>query len=353
MDFLSTTYLGNTVRAWIVALVLAQATFLFLRLIAVKAVGRLGRTAAATRNHWDDVIASALGATKSPLLLLIAAFVGANTLAMPGRWAGLLRSMTIIALLFQAGFWLSAGLTKWVAARADVLAADRPGEVMTMAIVGVTTKLVLWSMVVLLALDNMGVDVTALVAGLGIGGVAVALAAQNILGDLFASLSIVLDKPFVLGDFLVVGDFLGSVEAIGLKTTRVRSLSGEQVVFSNNDLLTSRIRNYGRMYERRVLFKIGVTYQTPRDRLREIPGLIREAIEAEGDETVRFDRAHMASYGDYALVFEVVYYLLSPNYNVHMDAQQEVFFRIHEAFEEREIEFAYPTQTLIVERSGE
>jgi small-conductance mechanosensitive channel len=202
----------------------------------------------------------------------------------------------------------------------------------------------------LLILDNLGIDITALVAGLGVGGIAVALAVQNILGDLFASLSIVLDKPFAVGDFIIIDDYLGSVEHVGLKTTRLRSLSGEQLVMSNADLLSSRIRNYGRMYERRIVFSLGVTYQTPRDKLKKIPGIIRDAVEAQ-DQT-RFDRSHFKGYGSFSLDFETVYHVLQPDYNLYMDIQQAVNFAIHERFEAEGIEFAYPTQTLFVERGG-
>jgi small-conductance mechanosensitive channel len=215
---------------------------------------------------------------------------------------------------------------------------------------GFVGRLVLWAVVLLLVLDNLGVDVTALVAGLGVGGIAVALAVQNILGDLFASLSIVLDKPFTIGDFLIIDDYLGSVEHIGLKTTRMRSLSGEQLVFSNTDLLKSRIKNYGRMFERRVIFDIGVTYQTPREKLQMIPDIIRSAIEAQ--EPVRFDRSHFRAYGDFSLSFETVYYVLKPDYNLYMDIQQAINLHIHARFEAEGIEFAYPTQTLFVEKSG-
>ncbi|MGE3526922.1 MAG: mechanosensitive ion channel family protein, partial [Gemmatimonadales bacterium] len=187
-------------------------------------------------------------------------------------------------------------------------------------------------------------------AGLGVGGVAVALALQKILGDLFASLAIVLDKPFVLGDFIIVDDYLGSIENIGLKTTRVRSLSGEQLVFSNSDLLGSRIRNYGRMFERRVVFSIGVIYQTTKEQLQAIPGIIRTAIEAQ-DKT-RFDRSHFQKYGDFSLDFETVYYVKSPDYNIYMDIQQAINLQIFEEFGKRGIEFAYPTQTLFVSREG-
>ena len=202
-----------------------------------------------------------------------------------------------------------------------------------------------------MVLDNLGINVTALVAGLGIGGVAVALALQKILGDLFASLSIMLDKPFVVGDFLVIDDYMGSVEHIGLKTTRIHSLSGEQLVFSNSDLLNSRLRNYGRMFERRVVFSIGVIYETPRKKLQLIPEIIRESVEAQ--DKIRFDRSHFMKYGDYALMFETVYYVLSPDYNIYMDIQQAIYFAIHKRFEQEQIEFAYPTQKLLLSQTTE
>jgi small-conductance mechanosensitive channel len=174
------------------------------------------------------------------------------------------------------------------------------------------------------------------------------LAVQNVLSDLFASLSIVLDKPFVPGDFVVVGDMAGSVEHIGIKTTRIRSISGEQLVFSNADLLGSRIRNFGRMQERRVVFSLGVTYQTPADKLERIPSLIKAAIESQ--ERVRFDRSHFASYGDSALNFETVYYVESSDYATHMDILQSVNLTIYRSFATEGIEFAYPTQTLFIEK---
>jgi small-conductance mechanosensitive channel len=351
MDLLTQTFYGNTLRAWLTAGGVSLLSFLALRYAVVGMLGRLARAASRTRNRWDDVLAEALGGTRSLPILAVSLYLGGTWLGLPGRASAILRSITVIALLIQAGLWVSRGLTYWLAQRTDEEAADEPARVMTMNVIGITAKVALWSMVLLLALDNLGVDVTALVAGLGVGGVAVALALQSILGDLFASLSIVLDKPFVLGDFLIVGDFMGSVEAIGLKTTRIRSLSGEQVIFSNSDLLGSRVRNFGRMFERRVVLKLGVTYQTSRERLAAIPELIQNAIEEQGDR-VRFDRSHMSAYGDFAIMFESVYYVLSPDFNVHMDIQQAIFLRIHEEFESRGIEFAYPTQTVFLQQES-
>jgi small-conductance mechanosensitive channel len=181
-----------------------------------------------------------------------------------------------------------------------------------------------------------------------VAGIAVSLALQSSLADLIASLTIALDKPFVLNDFIIVGDFMGTVEKIGIKTTRLRSLGGEQLIFPNADIVSSRIRNYKRMEERRIVFALGVVYSTPYDKLRQIPTLIRDIIEAQ--ENARFDRAHFASYGDYALNFEIVYYVLSADYNLYMDVQQAINLDIFQAFEQAGIEFAYPTQLLYLAR---
>jgi len=199
-------------------------------------------------------------------------------------------------------------------------------------------------MVVLLVLENVGTDITALVAGLGIGGIAVALALQNVLGDLLASLSIALDQPFVVGDFLAVGEHLGSVEYIGIKSTRLRSLSGEQIVMPNSDLLSKPLRNFGRMAERRVVFTLDVEYETDRATLEQVAPAVRRIIEAQPD--IRFDRCHFARYGASALQFEAVYYVLSADYNLHMDRQQAIFFEIHAAFADLGVRFAYPSQRL-------
>lgn len=350
-SFLTQELLGNPVRTWLSALGVSVAIWLALKVVAGVLVRRLSNLARKTRTTWDDIFTYALRRTKGVVLLLVAVYGGSLLLELPQGTAALLEHVAVIAFLVQAGIWVSAGIRQWVEVNREERAADDAAAVMTMNVIGIAFRITLWSMVLLLALDNLGVDVTALVAGLGVGGIAVALAAQNILGDLFASLSIVLDRPFVLGDFLIVDDLLGSVEEIGLKTTRVRSLSGEQLVFSNTDLLNSRIRNYGRMFERRVVFELGVTYQTPREKLREIPDMVRSAVEEHG-ERVRFDRAHFARYGDFALAFEIVYYVLGPDYNEYMDIQQAINLGIHARFEDAGIEFAYPTQTLFLERQG-
>ena len=229
--------------------------------------------------------------------------------------------------------------------------AQDPDGATTLRLIGFAAQGALWLLVGLLALDQLGFDVTALIAGLGIGGVALALAVQNILGDVFACAAIALDKPFVVGDFIVVDGLRGTVENVGLKTTRVRSLDGELLVFSNADLLKSRVRNFKRMFERRIQFCIAVNYDTPADKLRRIPGWLREAVDAQ--PKTRFDRAHFKSYGDWALDFEVVYYVLDADYNLYMDVQQSLNLAIYERFSAEGVEFAFPTRTLFVRGAAE
>ena len=343
---LTDTFYGNEIKTWLIALAVAIGTLVALRLIEQVLIVRVERLTQKTNTIIDDVIIGALRKTKLLYLLIVSIFVGSIWLSLPSEVRSPLWKVAIVATIIQAGIWVSTALQVWLEnySKDETDGADR----MTMNALSFLGRIALWATVLLLVLDNLGVDVTALVAGLGIGGIAIALAVQNVLSDLFASLSIVLDKPFVPGDFVVVGDMAGSVEHIGIKTTRIRSISGEQLVFSNTDLLGSRIRNFGRMQERRVVFSLGVTYQTPADKLERIPGLIKAAIESQ--ERVRFDRSHFASYGDSALNFETVYYVESSDYATHMDILQSVNLTIYRSFATEGIEFAYPTQTLFIEK---
>jgi small-conductance mechanosensitive channel len=352
MQFLDQTFFGNTLQRWAIGAALGLATVMALRILVRLAASRARTFAASTATRVDDLVAELLSGTKFLFLLFLGVYVGSRVVALSPRWLEIIEGVAVIALIVQGGIWATVAIAFFLEAyRQDKLSEDA-AAVTTISALGFMSKLVVWSVVLLLTLDNLGVDITTLVTGLGVGGIAVALAVQNILGDLFASLSIVLDKPFVIGDFLIVGDFLGRVERIGLKTTRLRSLSGEEVIFSNTDLLNSRIRNYGRMFERRILFGVGVTYQTPRDKLERIPEILKAAVTAQ--EQVRLDRAHFKGYGDFSINFEVVYYVLVPDYNVYMDIQQSINLSIHERFEEEGIEFAYPTQTLfLVKENGQ
>ncbi|MGD8926467.1 MAG: mechanosensitive ion channel family protein [Thioalkalispiraceae bacterium] len=349
MDWLTTHFAGNTVLTWLIAACLALAVLLIagmLRFLACKQLNRL------TQHHPTPVwhmLLEAVRKTNWLFLLIVALFFGSIILELSVRSDKFIYITVIIALLLQGGLWTVSVLRISMETYRQQQLGKDPANVTTLNLLNFIGRIIIWTIVLLLVLDNLGINITALVAGLGVGGIAVALALQTILGDLFASLSIVLDKPFVVGDFLIIEDLLGSVEYVGLKTTRLRSLSGEQLIFSNADLLKSRIRNFGRMYERRVQFDIGVTYQTPRSKLIKIPEIIREAVEKQ-DKT-RFDRSHFKAYGDFSLLFESVYYVNGPDYNQYMDVQQAINLHIHERFEQEEIEFAYPTQMLYVKQT--
>lgn len=345
------TFLQNDLSDWLIAAAVALGSMLMLALLRRIVGRRFARMAERSKSQADDDLVNVLNHTRSLFLFLLSLYLGLRFVELPSNIGAITDSVIMIALFLQAGFWAGALLKLALDRYGEKQMAENPASVTTLSAIGFLGRLLLWSVVLLLTLDNLGIDVTALLTGLGIGGIAVALAVQNILGDLLAALAIVLDKPFAVGDFIIVGDFLGSVEKVGLKTTRIRSLSGEQLIFSNADLLGSRLRNYGRMYERRVVFPLGVTYQTPRGKLERIPQILREAVEAQGDK-VRFDRSHFKEYGDFSLNFETVYYVLAADYNLYMDAQQAINLLIHQRFEEESIEFAYPTQTLFLQNAA-
>lgn len=339
-------YLDNTVRAWLIALATVVLLTTVLMVIKRLVLRKLSKFAASTSTDIDDLIADLLGRTRVYFFAAVSLFVASQVLNKTENVQSFLRLFIVLTFLIQSGIW-GNGLIAYAIKRTT---KKRGGEAApsqaTMTVLGFVGRLLLWTVVLLLVLDNLGVDVTALIAGLGVGGIAVALAVQNILGDLFASLSIMLDQPFVIGDFIVVDAVSGTVEHIGLKTTRIRSISGEQVIVSNADLLRSRIRNYKRMQERRIVFSIGVEYSTPAEKLEQVPAMIREIISRF--ENLRLDRAHFQSFGDSAMLFEIVYFVNSPDYAKFMDAQQAINLAIVKRFSEEGIQFAFPSRTVYV-----
>jgi small-conductance mechanosensitive channel len=350
MNFFDEVYFGNTLHSWVTALVVAIGATILLSIVKRIVVHRLGILAQKTTTDIDDLVVDLLNRTRIYFLFAIGLYAGSHVLAMNSDVGDIRRTVVILLLLFQSAVWGNGLIAYLLGKMARTrLGGDSAGNT-TVTALSFISKIVLWSVVLLLALENLGFDVTALVAGLGVTGIAVALALQNILGDLFASLSIVLDKPFVIGDYIVVDALQGTVEHIGLKTTRVRSLSGEQIIFSNADLLRSRVRNFKRMQERRVAFTFGVTYQTTEAQLAAIPNIVRETISTQPD--VRFDRAHFQSFGEFALLFEVVYIVTKPDYAVFMDIQQAINLALLRRFRTEGISFAYPTRTLVVHQDS-
>lgn len=350
MEFLDRSFAGDTLGSWLLAVILAAVFAAVLRKAQRMVVGRLVRIAQATLTPLDDLLVALVDKTSLLFIVVVSAYAASRTLSLPHELDSIMGVLAVMAMLFQFGLWSNRAVATWLEVYVSRKMTEDAATGTSLRALAFIARVVVWAVLLLLALDNIGIDVTAVIAGLGVGGIAVALAVQNILGDLFASLSIVLDKPFIVGDFIVVGEFMGTIEKVGLKTTRVRSLGGEQLIFSNNDLLQSRIRNYKRMEERRVLFELSVEYGTPAEKLEAIPGWIR-GIVSQAPST-RFDRAHFKSFGDSALVFEVVYFVQSGDYNLFMDTQQAINLAIARKFQVECVEFAFPTRTVFVRRSS-
>lgn len=340
------TWLGASLDAWfmlVVAWVGITVVLIFAHRILLR---RFHQLATRTATIIDDVFVTLLERTKLYFLVALSLYIAVGAVSLSEQITSYISRIAFVFLLVQVIFWGNAAIADWVRLYKERKIEEDAGAVTSMQAIGFLARLLLYTALLLVALDNFGIDVTALIAGLGIGGIAVALAMQNILGDLFASLTIVLDKPFEVGDFLIVGDTLGTVEKVGLKTTRLRSLSGEQIVIANGDLLGSRIRNYKRMQERRIVFSLGVTYGMSTEKLERIPKMVQEIVEMQ--ENTRFDRAHFARFGDSALDFEIVYYMRTPDYMTFMDIQQAINLALFRRFEEEGIEFAFPTRMVHV-----
>lgn len=348
--FLETIIYHNPLQDWLAGI--GITVIFFLSVLALKGIfhKKLTAFAAKTPTIWDDLLAELIGRLNIAFFLVLAVYFGSLKVSLPDATDIILGHVVGIVSLIQVAILGTHAVSFWVSRFRKQKLESHAGAVTTITSVGFVLRMMIWVILLLIGLDNLGINITTLIAGLGITGIAVALAIQNILGDLFASFSIVLDKPFVIGDFIIIDDYMGSIEHVGLKTTRIRSLSGEQLIFSNADMLKSRIRNYKRMFERRVVFSIGVVYQTPYEKISRIPEMIRNAVEK--NQQVRFDRAHFKAFGDYALQFEVVYWIQNPDYNVYMDTQQAINLDIMKQFDEAGISFAYPTQTLMVQPSG-
>ncbi len=343
-DFIPYTFLGNDFTTWCVALAVTLGALL-LTLTAKKLVMRgLGSLAARTSSDLDDIALMALASTGKLFIAAVALYAGAQALTLSPKGQALVHGFAVVALFLQVALWGDLAVKEWLGRYRARHSVDNAASTTSTAALGFVARAAIWLVVLLMILDNFGVNITTLVASLGIGGIAVALALQNILGDLFASLSIVLDKPFVVGDFITVDGVSGTVEYVGLKTTRVRGLGGEQIVFANADMLKSRIHNYKRMQTRRIAFSIGVTYQTEPEKLRALPATIKEIVGRHTHAT--FDRAHLKNLGASSLDFEVVYIVNSADYQIYMDIQQAINLDLIGYFARESIEFAYPTQTI-------
>lgn len=342
-----TTFLTVTLANWLFAFTVMVVAFFALRIAISFLRRRLAKVAEHTDSIMGRVSAVVVGGTSNILIGLVAILIGIGLLDLPPRWMDRVSSLWFIVVVLQVALWVSRAITLGMShyvTRSEGAAKPQLSALASLMMWG--AKVFLWAIVLLAMLSNLGVNITAFVASLGVGGIAVALAVQNILGDLFASLSIAVDKPFEVGDFIVVDSQSGTVEHVGLKTTRIRSLSGEQIVMANTSMLGTTIQNFKRLQERRIVFKIGLTYDCTAEQARQVPTILREIIQSI--DNTRFDRAHFQGFGDSTLDFETVYIVLNPGYSAYMDIQQEINLRLMVALEKLGVDFAFPTQTIHV-----
>ncbi len=345
MNFWTTGILGNSLAEWAIALVIGLFVYGVLRLLTWLLRRRIERYTGEPLPNPSVLIRALLDHTYGIFLIWLAVFTALHSLSLGESLLTIINTVTIAVIIIQAGFWAYELIEYSVARRAIARDGDlnyKKGPVTAILLIA---RFVVWVIVVILVLENIpGVHVTALFASLGIGGIAIALALQKILGDLFASLTISIDQPFVEGDAINVGEFSGTVEHVGLKSTRVRSATGEQLIFSNSDLIESRIRNYKRMNLRQMVFTLNVPYNTSYKKLQKIPGILKDVIEAQPQVT--FNRAHFKSYGPSSLIFEVAYTINTADFMPFMDIQQAINLEIYRRFEDAGIEFALPAQAV-------
>jgi small-conductance mechanosensitive channel len=347
---LSRSFYGIDLRQWLIAAATLGAVYLALAVLRHALVRRFGALAARTETHWDDLAVEIVRRTRPYFLLIVAMYAAARVVNFPHEVERIFRAVAVVVVLLQAGVW-GNGL---IGFGADHYARQRAtgdvGTRTTIQAIGYAARFVLWGLLIVTALQNFGINVTALVTGLGIGGIAIALAVQNILGDLFAALAIVLDRPFAVGDSIQVDTIHGTIEHVGLKTTRIRSVSGEQVVISNADLLKSRVRNYQRMQHRRAVFQLDLAFDTAPDAVAALPGTMRRIVEAQ--PLAKFDRSHFLAIEPSGLRVETVYFVLDPDYNKFADIQQAINLEVLRAFQRDRLEFGFATRTLTL-RSAE
>lgn len=354
-QILQLNFAGNTVQEWLlgvgVFLVVLGVLYIFRSFV----IYRLHKLSKKTDTEVDDLVVLGIKAIHWPFYVIASLFAGIKFVTVPSLVSKTAYYILLIAVVYYAVRFLER-LLDWgiekIAERNKQEEGEGKSETGEQAgiirLMSTLAKTILWMGAIALLLANMGYDITSLVAGLGIGGIAVALAIQNLLGDLFSSLSIYLDKPFRLGDFINVGNNYGTVKHVGVKTTRIETLRGEELVVSNSQLTSSEVRNFGIMEYRRIPFRLGVVYGTPAEKLKKIPDLIREVIEQQ--ENTEIEHVHFKEFGDYSLIFEAVYYAQTSDYLEYLDIQEKINLGIVEKFEQEEIEMAFPTQTVYVNK---
>ncbi len=348
MNFWDYKILENTIQDYTLAL-LAFAVFVFLfKLFQDLAIRYFKKLAKKTKTDIDDAFIKIIQTIKPQFYYFVAFYFATLLLSLNGTTKKIINALLLIWITYQVVIAINV-LIEYITKR-YIKSEGEAGNKSAINLLSGIAKGILWVLGALLILSNLGVNITSLVAGLGIGGIAVALALQNILMDLFSSFAIYFDKPFVPGDFIVVGDNMGTVEKIGIKTTRIRALQGEEIVISNQELTSARIQNFKKLEKRRIVFSFGVTYETPQEKLEKIPSMIENIIKSI--EMADFDRTHFQKFDDSALTFEVVYFVKSAEYGDYMDINQQIHLKIKGLFEKEGISMAYPTQTIYLNNTN-
>ncbi|MFA9422823.1 MAG: mechanosensitive ion channel family protein [Sedimentibacter sp.] len=346
-EFLQVTFLNNTILNYLIFFAVLIFGVVAIKILKCLLVKRFNAWAKKAETKIDDQLGLSLVKKLCTILYLATFYFSIKVLNLNSVINNMINmlsfAITIAVVAMFISLILTFVVTKYIENKID--SANR--KIITILINRIV-KIVIWSIALVLFLDNIDIKITSLITGFGIGGIALAFAAQSILVDLFCYFTIFFDKPFEIGDFIIVGEQMGTVEYIGMKNSRLRALNGEQIILANSDLTKSRISNYKSMVERRVLFRIGVTYNTTASTLKEIPGLIKKIIESV--QETRFGRVHFCAYGAYSLDYEIAYYVLTSNYDKYMDINQEINLRIKEEFDKQGIEFAFPTQTIQLDK---
>lgn len=340
---------NNTGTEYLAALTIFIGLFLILKLFDKYIISFLKKTSKKTKITWDDVVIDFFSAINWQFYAFISLYVATLFLQLPEIVSRVIKVLMIVFVVFYAAQGLSRIVdlvtNRQIEKRKQ---SDNSSNTSMLKTFAVIFKIAIYAVAVLMILANLGIEITPLIASLGVGGIAIALALQTVLGDLFSAFAIYFDKPFKEGDFIIIGNDMGTVKRIGIKTTRIQSLGGQELIVSNTELTSTRVNNYKRMERRRIAFKFGVTYDTPLKKLKKINELVEKTIKSTKNATL--DRTHFKEFGDFSLNYEVVYYVESSDYNIYMNTQQEINFKLKEAFEKENIEFAFPTQTIHVEK---
>ncbi|MHB1686401.1 MAG: mechanosensitive ion channel family protein [Ignavibacteriaceae bacterium] len=344
-ELLKRIYFGNSVLDYLTVLVILVLSALAIYIFKKIAIRILNRWSTNSGASVDNILVKGIQRLVIPFLYYSVFYYAVKSLTLSVKANKIFDTISTVVLTFI--------IVKLIVSTLNYLLntyfkRQEHGIEKQKQLKGISTliSILIWGIGIVFLLDNLNFKVSAIITGLGIGGVAVALAAQAVLKDLFSYFVIFFDRPFEIGDFISVGDKSGTIERIGIKTTKLRALDGEQLIFSNTDLTDSRIHNFKRMDARRIVFKFGVIYQTSQEDLKQIPAIVQKTIEEQQDTT--FDRAHFTKFSDSSLGFEIVYFVNLPDYKRYMDIQQEINLKLIEEFKKRNIQFAYPTQTVFV-----